>query len=136
MGCDFINAAIDDPGEPGRDDEMRVRFSLFMAMQYVRGRHFRAVAQASMTDFFKLRYGKMTDEGVRHLLHDKGLEPSQENIDRVRHFADDLQSGDLTLGPDKPSLIGMSGRMVHDVGSPPVRPWLAHLPGTEHSADM
>jgi hypothetical protein len=116
-GADFINAAIDDPGEPGRDDEMRVRFSLFMAMQYVRGRHFRAVAQASMTDFFKLRYGKMTDEGVRHLLHDKGLEPSQENIDRVRRFADDLESGDLTLGPDKPSLIGMSGRMVHDVGS-------------------
>jgi hypothetical protein len=116
-GADFINAAIDDPDAPGRDDEMRFRFSLFMAMQYLRGRHFRAVAQASMTDFLKLKYGELTSDGVLHLLREKGLEPNQENIARVRRFVDDLNSGDLALGPDKASLIGMSGRMVADVGS-------------------
>jgi hypothetical protein len=115
-GAEFITAAIDDPDKPGREDEMRVRFSLYMAMQYVRGRHFRAVARASATDFLKLKYGELTDKGVRYVLQEKGLEPSQENIAKVRRFADDLNSGDLTLGPDKASLIGISGRMVDKIG--------------------
>ncbi len=116
-GADFINAAIDDPAAPGRDDEMRLRFSLFMAMQYVRGRHFRAVAGASMTDFLKLKYGQLTNAGVRHLLQEKGLEHDEQNVARVRRFTEDLNSGELTITPDKAALIGMSGRMVHDVGS-------------------
>jgi hypothetical protein len=116
-GADFINAAIDNPAAPGRNDEMRLRFSLFMAMQYVRGRHFRAVARASMTDFLKLRYGQLTEMGIRHLLQDRGLEPTEENVDKMRRFIRDLNSGELTLGPDKASLVGISGRMVPEIGS-------------------
>lgn len=40
-GAEFIAAAIDDPVDALRDDELRVLFSLYMAFQFVRGRRYR-----------------------------------------------------------------------------------------------
>ena len=114
-GAEFIDAAIEDP-HVKIDDEQRVLFSLYLAMQYVRGRHFRAVARASATDYFRMKYGKMTDRGIRHALGQRGLGPNQENFSRLRRFASDLDSGDLTLGPTKASMLGISGQMVSDIG--------------------
>lgn len=97
-GAQFINAAIADP-DVRIDDESRVLFSIYMAMQYVRGRHFRAVAKASATGYFKLKYGQLTEKGIRHVLPDRGLEIATESIAEVRRFADDLNTDNLALGP-------------------------------------
>lgn len=91
-------------------------FSLYMAMQYVRGRHFRAVVRASVTDYLKLKYGRMTDKGIRYVLAQRGLEASPENISRMRRMTDDLDEGHVLLGPTKASLLGISGQMVSDIG--------------------
>jgi len=114
-GAEFINATVADP-DIRVEDEERVLFSLYMAMQYVRGRHFRAVARASATDQFKLKYGQITEKGIRHVLQEKGLEVTEENVSRFRRFVDDLNSEDVTLGPTKATLLGTAGQMVSDVG--------------------
>ena len=114
-GAEYIKALIVDPNTK-IDDEQRVLFSLYMAMQYVRGRHFRAVARASATDYFKLKYGQLTQRGMRNLLQERGLEVNDENIARIRRFSNDLDSGDFTLGPSKASLLGISGQMVSNIG--------------------
>jgi hypothetical protein len=115
-GSDFIDAAIADPIEVLRDDEQRVFFSLYMAFQYVRGRNFRAFSHASMNDYFKLTYGEMTDAGIRHSLQERGQEPTPKAIAEMREFLDGLNSGDITVGPQKASVIGMSGKMVETIG--------------------
>jgi hypothetical protein len=115
-GADFIKAAIDDPANAARDDEMRVLFSLYMAFQYVRGRSYRTFTRASMTDMFKLTYSEITDEGIRHVLHEKGLEPNGENIALFRSFVDQLNSGDVEVGPQKAAVIGMSGELAVEIG--------------------
>lgn len=115
-GADFIAAAIDDPIAPLRDDEMRVLFSHYMAFQYVRGRSYRTFTRASMTDMFKLAYEEITDEGIRHELRERGLEPTPENMALFRSFVDQLNSGDVTVGPQQASVIGMSGQVAQEVG--------------------
>lgn len=115
-GADFIAAALDDPVDALRDDEMRVLFSNYMAFQYVRGRDYRAFTRASMTDLFKLTYGEITDEGIRHELSDRGLETTPENMELFRRFIAQLNSGDITVGPHKASDIGMSGQLAQKIG--------------------
>jgi hypothetical protein len=115
-GADFIEAAVEDPVGTARDDEIRVLFSLYMAFQFVRGRSYRAFASASVTDFFKLTYGEITDEGIRHALREKGLDPAAEQIALFRSFVDQLNSGDLTIGPQQASVIGMSGKLAEQIG--------------------
>jgi len=115
-GAVFINAAVTNH-DVGVDDEERVLFSLYMAMQYVRGRHFRAVARASATDYFKLKYGQITEKGIQHVLRERGLKVNEANMSRFRRFVDSLNSEDLALSPTKASLLGLSGRMVSDIGS-------------------
>jgi hypothetical protein len=115
-GADFIKAAIDDPVNAARDDELRVLFSLYMAFQYVRGRSYRTFTRASMTDMFKLAYGEITDEGIRHVLHEKGLEPNAENMALFRSFVDQLNSGDVEVGPQQAAVIGMSGELAAEIG--------------------
>jgi hypothetical protein len=99
-----------------RDDEQRVLFSVYMAFQYVRGRSYRAFARASATDTFKLAYGEITDEGIRHMLQEKGLEPSAERVAAFRSFVDQLNSGAVTVGPQKAAVIGMSGKLWRRLG--------------------
>lgn len=115
-GADFIAAAIDDPVNVLNDDEMRALFSIYMAFQYVRGRSYRAVAQASATDLFKLCYGEITEEGIRHHLKEKGLEPNPENVALFRSFVDQLNSGDVTVGPQQAAVIGMTGQIAVEAG--------------------
>jgi hypothetical protein len=95
---------------------MRVLFSHCMAFQYVRGRSYRTFTRASMTDLFKLSYGEVTDEGIRHMLREKGLDPNAENIALFRGFVDQLNSGDVTVGPQQASVIGMSGDLAQEIG--------------------
>ncbi|MEE3751886.1 DUF4238 domain-containing protein [Mycobacterium intracellulare] len=115
-GADFIDAAIVDPIQVLSNDEQRVLFSIFMAFQYVRGRNFRAFSHASMNDYFKLTYGEMTDAGITHFLQERGQEPTPKAIAEMRRFLDGLNSGDITVGPQKASVIGMSGQMVETIG--------------------
>lgn len=115
-GADFINAAIGDPANAARDDEMRVLFSLYMAFQYVRGRSYRTFIRAAMTDSFKLTYGEITDEGIRHVLREKGLDHNAENMALFRSFVEELNRGDVTVGPQQASVIGMSGKLAEEVG--------------------
>jgi hypothetical protein len=115
-GADFINAAIGDPVAVLRDDEQRVFFSVYMAFQYVRGRSYRAVARASATDAFKLTYGEITDDGIRHMLQEKGLEHNAENMALFRSFVDQLNSGEIEIGPQQAAVIGMSGKDVEEIG--------------------
>jgi len=115
-GADFIAAVTDDPIAALRDDEMRVLFSNYMAFQYVRGRDYRTFTHASMTDLFKLTYGEITDEGIRHELSERGLETSPENLALFRGFVDQLNSGEITVGPHQASAIGMSGELAQEIG--------------------
>jgi ribosomal protein L12E/L44/L45/RPP1/RPP2 len=116
VGADFINAAIGDPVAVLCDDEQRVLFSVYMAFQHVRGRSYRAVARASATDTLKLAYGEITDDGIRHVLQEKGLEPNAENMALFRSFVDQLNSGDVEIGPQQAAVIGMSGKAVEEIG--------------------
>lgn len=115
-GADFIDAAIVDQNAVLRDDQQRVLFSIYMAFQYLRGRNFRAFSRAAMNDYFKLTYGEMTDAGVRHFLQKRGRDPTAEAIAEVRRFLDQLNSGDIMVGPQKASVIGMSGKLVETIG--------------------
>jgi hypothetical protein len=87
-----------------------------MAFQYVRGRNFRAFSHASMNDYFKLTYGEMTHAGIRHFLQEEGQEATPERIAEMRQFLERLNSGDITVGPQKASVIGMSGKLVEEIG--------------------
>jgi hypothetical protein len=115
-GSDFIDAAIADPMDLLRDDEQRVLCAIYMAFQYVRGRNFRAFSRASMNDYFKLTCGEMTDAGITHFLQERGQKPTRKANAEMRHFLDGLNSGDITVGPHKASVIGMSGEMVETIG--------------------
>ncbi|MEZ5132997.1 MAG: DUF4238 domain-containing protein [Mycobacterium sp.] len=115
-GADFINAAITDPADAARDDELRMLFSLFMGFQCVRGRSYRNVICAAANDSIKLAYGDITDVGIRHVLAHRGIEATADNIALFQGFVDDLNSGNLTVSPEKAALIGMSGQLAYDIG--------------------
>ncbi len=115
-GADFIASVIDDPVTPLHDDETRVLFSHYMALQYVRGRNYRNFARASMADMFKLTYEDITDEGIRQELRERGLDPNPENMALFRSFVDQLNRGDVTVGPQQASVIGMSAQVAEEVG--------------------
>lgn len=115
-GADFISAAVDDAEAAIRQDEARVLFAHYMGFQYVRGRHYRSAQRAMATDMLKLTYGEITDEGIRHELAERGLDLTTENITAFRRFVDQLGSGELTVGPDQASMIGMSGELARDIG--------------------
>jgi hypothetical protein len=115
-GADFIEAAGSDPAALLRDDEQRVFFSIYLAFQYVRGRNFRSFSHASMNDYFKLTYGGMTDAGIRRFLKDRGRAPTAEAVAEMRDFLRQLNSGDITVGPQKAAVIGMSGQFVEELG--------------------
>ena len=135
-GADFIAALLDDPVGALRDDQMRVLFSYYMAFQYVRGRDYRAFTRASMTDLFKLSYGEITDKGIRHELSERGLETSPENRELFRKFVDQLNSGEIMVGPHQASDIWDVGPACPGDRSVSVRPRLAHLPGAENIIDL
>jgi hypothetical protein len=114
-GADFIAAALDDPAAV-ISDEQRVLFSIYMAFQYVRGRSYRTFAHALATELFNLQYGEITNEGIRRLLLERGSDPNPEQVTRVREFVDQLNRGDVTIRPDQPSVISMSGKSVEQIG--------------------
>jgi hypothetical protein len=116
-GADFIAAAIDDPVGVSGDDELRTQFALYMAFQFVRGRRYRLSLRESMTDGFKMAYGEITDAGIRHELLERGLEPNPENMALFRSFVDELNRGDVKVGPQKAAAIGMSGQVAAEIGS-------------------
>jgi hypothetical protein len=115
-GADFIDAAIADRDAAVRDYEQRAMFSTYLAFQFVRGRSFRDFYQATMNDYFKLAYGEMTDAGIRHFLKERGHERTEAAIADMRELLDQINSGDMMVGPQKADVIGTSGQMVEEIG--------------------
>jgi hypothetical protein len=95
---------------------MRVLFSLYMAFQYVRGRSYLTFSRASVTDLYKLTYGEITEEGIRHMLRENGLEPNTDTMALFRSFVDQLNSGDVEIGPEQAAVIGVSGELSVEIG--------------------
>lgn len=94
------------------DSENLYEFAWHLALSITRGRAFRAEQQAIANDFYKLQYSRVTDEGIRALLEERGIDPSPQEVATNRQFFDDLQSGEVWVQPPLASSIAMSAQMA------------------------
>jgi hypothetical protein len=98
------------------DPESLALFAWHLALTITRGKAFRAEQQEMLTDFYRLQYAKITDDGIKARLRKHGLDPTSENIALHREFLDDLQSGEVLVQKPDAAVIASSGQMAAILG--------------------
>ena len=91
-------------------------FAWYLAMQFTRGAAFRAELRAMTTAYFKLRYGKLTDAGVRSELRRRGLPATDDLVARSKRFFDELEEGSAQVAPQDAAAVGWAGKAARDIG--------------------
>jgi hypothetical protein len=81
-----------------------------MALQHTRGHSFREGQRKLANYYVKLQYERVTDEGIRYLLRERGMAVTDDTVAAFRQDIDDLQRGDLWVQPQDAAVIGQAVR--------------------------
>lgn len=102
--------------DPKLDDEDLLALSVFLGVQFTRGRRERESLEAMATEHHKLMYGDLTDEDIAAIFVKRGQSASDEDIQSSRGFIDGLNSGEIFVAPQRPASVAMSLEAGFKVG--------------------
>lgn len=91
-------------------------FAWFMAFQITRGHTFREEQRHFVNSMFLLKFGRMTNEGIRRRLVSKGMSAEAEDVERARMQLEEIVDGDVRIQPSEAAIIANSGKSALPLG--------------------
>lgn len=109
------------------DPELRATFARYMALQRTRGHAFRQERRKTPNDLLKISYEHVTEEGIRLLMQERGMEVTDATVEAIRTNIEDLQSGDLWIQPQDAAVVGQAVKATEYIGEYLLyREWLVY----------
>lgn len=96
--------------------ESLVNLALFLAMMTTRGQSFRLEMQALAAFAFRTSVEGITEDGIRTMLRERGIEPTEELVADHRAFIDGVKDGSIFAEPQKASLVAQAGGAAAEIG--------------------
>lgn len=115
----LAKAAIDQMLETGSahlGPEQAAEFAWFLGFQATRGHAYRRTQAHLMNELFRLKYGKVTDEGLRQLLSKRGQPGDDADVAAARRFIDELNAGTMRVTQQQTAMAAQSAKSAYDVG--------------------
>lgn len=107
--------------------EQAALFAWHVALTLTRGKAFRAEQEEMLTDFYRLRYAKVSDQGIHAQLRRAGIDATPEEVARHRLFLDELQAGDIRVQRPDAASVALSAQMAQPLGERLFdRVWVVH----------
>lgn len=102
--------------DPKLDGDDLLSLSVFLGVQFTRGRRERESLEAMATEHHKILYGHLTDEDIVEILTRRGQAANTEDIKSSREFIDGLNAGEIFVAPQRPASVAMSLEAGYQVG--------------------
>lgn len=98
------------------DPGLMSRFAWFLGFQFTRGRAIRQEMRALHNEWFMVKYGDLSDEGIRSELRRRGADPTAQLVEESRRFLEKVRDGKLTVEPQDAALVGAAAQAAKEIG--------------------
>lgn len=109
-------AHLREHGARGIPGDLAAKLALFLGVQTTRGESFRNDNRTLMHEMFVLEHKDLSDDGIRSLLFERGIDASDAGVARARAALEQIKSGDMRLVPQDPAMTSMALEIAFEIG--------------------